>query len=92
MHKINGQNDIQYNGITLKRHIYILKENFGLTEIQPPKYSSQIWRFCLYISVTYSISDLNPKLCVVIIYCVESLYRAAEISAAQFWCFLYIYY
>jgi hypothetical protein len=34
------------------RHIYILKESFGLTEIQLPKNTSETSRFCLYFSVT----------------------------------------
>jgi hypothetical protein len=51
------------------RHIYILKETFGLTEIQPLKYTSQISRFCLYFLVmviqykTYPISQSEALCC-----------------------------
>jgi hypothetical protein len=69
------------------RHIYILKETFGLTEIQPLKYTSQISRFCLYFWVTViqykSTVSLNPKLCVVIIYqCGKFVSRGGNIGRA----------
>jgi hypothetical protein len=69
------------------RHIYILKETFGLTEIQPLKYTSQISRFCLYFWVTViqykSTLSRNPKLCVVIIYqCGKFVSRGGNIGRA----------
>jgi hypothetical protein len=72
IYKHNYNQCIKSMGRTIynaNRHIYILKETFGLTEIQPLKYTSQISRFCLYFWVTviqyktYPISQYEALCC-----------------------------